>query len=411
MRQPLPGLLRRTFRPRRWLVPLVVVVAATAMVWHYLPRLSALAFIVRVAKQEGAAARLAELAASKVRRGPVIDAITRHGPVPARLYSPVGRARRTTLLVPGVHMDGIEEERLVGLATELAGAGLQVLTVAPLDLTRYRVTTATVDELEDVVAWAASQPGLAPDGKVGITAFSFSGALALVAAGRPAIHDRIAFAFSFGGYADLPRVLRYLCGDSRDPLPSPDEMSDLVTGGEHIHVPKPHDYGSVVAILNLADRLVPAAQVPGLREAITEFLRASSIDRLAPSRAQVVFAEARALGQAMPEPSRTLMGYVNERRVDKLGEALLPILPILELPAELSPARSPAPSAPVFLLHGADDSVVPASEMVWLTKYLQGKTQVRTFASRLITHAEVNRKAALSEIWQLSDFWRDLMSR
>lgn len=308
-------------------------------------------------------------------------------------------------------MDGIDEERLVGLATELAGAGLQVLTVAPPDLTRYRVTTTTVDALEDVVAWAARQPGLAPDGKVGITAFSFSGALALVAAGRPAIHDRIAFAFSFGGYADLPRVLRYLCGDARDPLPSADERSALVTLGEHIHVPPPHDYGAVVAMLNLADRLVPAAQVPGLQEAITEFLRASSIDRLDSSRAQGVFARARALGQAMSEPSRTLLDHVNARRVDKLGEALLPILSGLDLPAELSPDRSSAPSAPVFLLHGADDSVVPASEMVWLAKYLQGKTRVRTFASRLITHAEVNRRAALSEIWQLSDFWRDLMSR
>jgi dienelactone hydrolase len=315
------------------------------------------------------------------------------------------------LLVPGVHMDGIDEERLVGLATELAASGLQVLTVAPPDLTRYRVTTATVDQLEDVAAWAASQASLAADGKVGITAFSFSGALAIVAAGRPAIRDRIAFVFSFGGYADLPRVLRYLCGDAGAPSPSVDEMRTLVTGGEHIHVPQPHDYGAVVALLNLADRLVPAAQVPALQAAITDYLRASSIDRLDPSAAQAVFAKARALGEAMPEPSRTLMSYVSARQVDKLGGALRPLLSGLDLPAELSPERSPAPSAPVFLLHGADDSVVPASEMVWLAKYLRGKTQVRTFASRLVTHAEVNRKAALSEIWQLSDFWRDLMAR
>jgi pimeloyl-ACP methyl ester carboxylesterase len=310
-----------------------------------------------------------------------------------------------------VHMDGIEEERLVGLATELAAADLQVLTVAPPDLTRYRVTPKTVDELEDVAAWAASQPALAPDGKIGITAFSFSGALALVTAGRPGIRDRVAFAFSFGGYADLPRVLRYLCGDPSDQLPSPVEAKALVTGGEFIHIPKPHDYGGVVALLNLGDHIVPAAQFPPLQEAITEFLRASSIDRLAPVRAQAVFAHARQLGEGMPEPSRTLMGYVSDRNVDKLGEALRPILAGLELPPDLSPARSPTPTAPVFLLHGADDSVVPASEMVWLARGLRGKTTVRAFASRLITHAEVNRGAALSEIWQLSDFWRDLMAR
>jgi dienelactone hydrolase len=390
---------------------MVIVAAAVAAVWFSMPRLSALALIVRLAKQEGTAAKLAALAAREVRRGPVAHVPTRHGSVPTRLYSPARPARRTTLLVPGVHMDGIDEERLVGLATELAASGLQVLTVAPPDLTRYRVTTATVDQLEDVAAWATSQSSLAADGKVGITAFSFSGALAIVAAGRPAIRDRIAFVFSFGGYADLPRVLRYLCGDAGDPSPSVDEMRTLVTGGEHIHVPQPHDYGAVVALLNLADRLVPTAQVPALQAAITDYLRASSIDRLDPSAAQAIFAKARALGEAMSEPSRTLMSYVSARQVDKLGEALRPLLAGLDLPAELSPERSPAPSAPVFLLHGADDSVVPASEMVWLAKYLRGKTQVRTFASRLVTHAEVNRKAALSEIWQLSDFWRDLMAR
>jgi pimeloyl-ACP methyl ester carboxylesterase len=379
--------------------------------WHYLPRLSALALIVRVARSEGTLARVARLAAGRVDRGPVLTAPTRHGLVPTRLYRPARPTRRTTLLVPGVHMDGIDEERLVGLASELAAAGLQVLTVAPPDLTQYRVSTRTVDQLEDVAAWAAAQSALAPDGKIGITAFSFSGALALVAAGRPAIRDRIAFAFSFGGYADLGRVLRYLCDDPSDPMPTPEQMRTLVTGGEFIHVPRPHDYGAVVALLNLADQLVPPAQLSALQEEITQFLRASSIERRAPALAQSVLAREKERSDRMPEPSRTLMGYVNGHNVDRLGAVLRPVLSGLDLPPELSPDRSPAPSAPVFLLHGADDSVVPASEMVWLAMYLQGKTKVRAFASRLVTHAEVNRGAALSEIWELSDFWRDLMAR
>jgi pimeloyl-ACP methyl ester carboxylesterase len=398
-------------KPSRFIIPTVGVALMALAVGLYLPRLSALAFIVRVAKQQGTLARLAWLAAGKVERGPIVAVGTRHGPVPTRLFRPARPARRTTLLVPGVHMDGIEEERLVGLATELAASGLQVLTVAPPDLTRYRVTPHTVDELEDVAAWAAGQTTLAPDGKVGITAFSFSGALALVAASRPSIRERIAFAFSFGGYADLPRVLRYLCGATTDPLPSPSEAQALVSGGEFIHVPRPHDYGGVVALLNLADRLVPPAQVPPLQEAITEFLRASSMDRLDSARAQEVFAHARQLGEQLAEPAHSLMKDVSDRDVDKLGEALRPVLSGLELPAALSPDRSPAPAAPVFLLHGADDSVVPASELVWLVRELQGKTRVRAFASRLVTHAEVNRGAALSEIWQLADFWRDLMAR
>jgi pimeloyl-ACP methyl ester carboxylesterase len=250
---------------------------------------------------------------------------------------------------------------------------------------------------------------LAADGRVGITAFSFSGGLALVAAGRPAARDRVAFAFSFGGHGDLLRVLRYLCDGST--LPVDAQARGLATGGENIHVPKPHDYGAVVALLNLADRVVPAEQIAGLESGITLFLQASSIDRLDPTQAALVFAQARQLGEALPEPARTLMGYVNERDVGKLGQALTPLLAALDLPAGLSPERSPPATAPVFLLHGADDSVVPASEMLLLARHLGHTTKVRAFASQLITHAEANRSAALAELWSLSSFWQDLLSR
>jgi pimeloyl-ACP methyl ester carboxylesterase len=186
---------------------------------------------------------------------------------------------------------------------------------------------------------------------------------------------------------------------------------DLATGGEYIHIPKPHDYGAVVALLNLAGHVVPAAQVAGIEEAITLFLQASSIDRIDPTKAESVFAHARQLGEALPNPARTLMRYVNGRDVGKLGQALAPLLVGLDLPAGLSPERSPLATAPVYLLHGADDSVVPASEMLSLVRTLQRTTRVRAFASRLITHAEANRGAALAEMWTLSDFWQELLAQ
>ena len=383
----------------------LVVIGASALS----PRLTAMALIVRVAKQQGALVRLATLVAGKIHEGPIVTLPTRHGPVEARLYSPARPARRTAILVPGLHMDGVREERLVGLARELAAAGMQILTVAPPALARYHVTTESTDELEDAIAWAADRKELAPDGRVGVMGISFAGGLALVAAGRPAVREKVAFVLSFGGHGDLRRVLRYLClGESGE---LDDRARSLAEGGEHIHVPRPHDYGGAVSLLNLAERAVPAAQVASLEEAITVFLHASSIDRLDTPRAMAHFARARELGQALPEPGRTLMGLVNERDVAGLGRALAPLLATLELPAALSAERSPAPTAPVFLLHGTDDSVVPASEMIFLAERLRATTHVRAFATQLITHAEANRAAALSEMWRLAGFWRELLER
>ena len=393
----------------RIVLPIALAASCVLGAWHFLPRLASLAFIIRVAKHEGVWARLARLAAGDVQEGPIVAIPTRHGPVETRLYRPDKPARRTAILVPGVHMDGINEERLVGLARELSASGLQVLTVAPPDLTHYRLTTDSTDELEDAIAWAAARNELAPDGRVGIMAFSFSGGLALVASGRPAVRDRVAYVLSLGGHGDLLRVLRYLCQGSM--LPVDAQARTLAEGGEHIHVPRPHDYGAIVALLNLADRMVPAAQVAALEEAITVFLQASSIDRLDPVKAATVFAQARHLGEALPEPARTLMGYVNQRDVAKLGQAITPLLAGLDLPAGVSPERSPPATAPVFLVHGADDSVVPASEMLSLAGKLRSTTRVRAFASRLISHAEANPGAALAEMWSLSGFWQDLLSR
>lgn len=383
---------------------LLVVLALLLM-----PRLRALGLIVRVAKPDSAMARLARVTAQSTREEPVRTVPTRHGPMDAQLFQPIRGSHRTTLLVPGVHMDGVREERLVGLARQLAATGIRVITVGPQALMRYRLSPDSTDQLEDAIAWAAGQSALAPDGRVDVMAFSFAGGLALVAAGREPVRDHVAAVLSFGGHADLGRVLRYLCEGTAEPTPP--DASRLALGGEHMHVPRPHDYGAIVALLNLAPWMVPADQVQPLQDAVTAFLRATSTERLNPATAASMAEDARQQGAALPEPSRTLMGYVVVRDVAKLGRALAPMISAVELPAAVSPARSPLPTAPVFLLHGADDPVVPATEMLVLVRLLQGKTRVHALASQLVTHAEATNATTVVEMWYLAGFWRDLLRR
>jgi hypothetical protein len=118
------------------------------------------------------------------------------------------------------------------------------------------------------------------------------------------------------------------------------------------------------------------------------------------------------MAKAMPEPARTFMGYVNDRAVKKLGPALVPYLDQLGAsdPA-LSPQRAPdPPSAAVYLLHGDDDTVIPAAESALLNDYLQSKgTDVHLLLSNLITHAEVNKSATASDTWKLIAFWASLL--
>jgi pimeloyl-ACP methyl ester carboxylesterase len=61
--------------------------------------------------------------------------------------------------------------------------------------------------------------------------------------------------------------------------------------------------------------------------------------------------------------------------------------------AGLSPARSPLPDVPVFLLHGRDDTVIPADESERLAERLRNRTRIRLLLTDLISHADADQPA------------------
>jgi dienelactone hydrolase len=261
--------------------------------------------------------------------------------------------------------------------------------------------------IEDAAVWLSDQPRLARDGRVGLVGISFAGGLSIVAAGRPALRDRAAFVFSFGGHSDFQRVLRFLCTGMEPAPPRPGDHS--APSAERYR--RPHDYGVVIVLLGGADRVVPAAQVEPLRAAILTFLRASHYDLIDGRKAAAAFAEARRMADALPEPARTLMRQVNERDVDHLGATMRPLIDQASHSPALSPDRSPAPTCPVYILHGTDDNVVPAVESQWLGRYLEGRTRTRTLLTRIITHAELNSQQNWRDVWALVDFFASLLRR
>jgi acetyl esterase/lipase len=106
------------------------------------------------------------------------------------------------------------------------------------------------------------------------------------------------------------------------------------------------------------------------------------------------------------------MAYVNDRDVSRLGAILLPHLEALGGDPALSPAQSPVPRAPVFLLHGRDDNIIPAVESAMLARGLaQRGGTVQFLATPLLTHAEVERGAAASAAWDLVRFWSRVLDR
>lgn len=382
----------RVRRRALWLV--AILLAALGMVAAITPYLRGASFVVQAAGLQGYARTL-----STLETGPFDErALTipwRGGTLRARLYVPRGGSDRAMLLVPGVHAAGVDEPRLVQFARDLASVRHTVLTAELTDLTQYRITPRTTDMIEDAATWLSQQPALTGGGTIGMMGISFAGGLSIIAASRPALRDRVAFVMSFGGHGDLPRTLRYLC-------------TGIQPDGQHR---PPHDYGVAIILLSVAGEVVPADQVRPLRTAILTFLEGSRLDLVDKARSAAEFQQAQALAANLAEPARTMMRYVNTRDVVHLGSVLLPHVTKIGDDRMLSPAREAAPAAPVYLLHGTDDNVIPAIESSLLAETLRSRgVTVQQLATPLITHAEVDRAASAGAMWRLIRFWTNLLA-
>ena len=382
--------------PTRWAVGLLTAAALLIAVRAAVrPYVRATSLIVRSAGLERQHPTLAALQTDAVaeRRDSVPS---RFGPLRAKLYTPKTHTEGALLLAPGVNALGIDEPRLVSFARNLAASGFVVLTPELPDLSRYLVTARSTDMLEDAALWFSSRTEITRGYRIGMVGISFAGGLSVVAAGRPSLAGRLAFVFSFGGHANFQRVVRYLCAGTAPPAPGVDNPP---------RVPPPHDYGVAIIALDLADQLVPADQAEPLKTGILRFLHASHLALFDRTQAEREFAEARAMEATIAEPGRTFLHLVNTRHVATLGQKLLPYVANLGDDPALSPDRSPAPDAPVFLLHGAEDNVVPALETLRLGRHLEGRTTVRVLLTPLISHAEVDKPASTNDVVNLVRFW------
>jgi pimeloyl-ACP methyl ester carboxylesterase len=284
----------------------------------------------------------------------------------------------------GVHYQGIDERRLVPFARGLAEQGLVVLTPEIADLADYRITASGVGIIRDAVNYLGSRRDHVNGERVGVLGFSFAGGLALVAAAQPELHGRLASVTSVGGHHDLSRVLDFL-------------IHDQIKTPTGIQRDKAHEYGLVVLLYGNLEQFVPPADVPAMRGAFKAWL--------AEDRPR---ARSEARRRTTKEADR-LWSLLEQGRLQDLAPELDALL--LTQAAALS-ALSPSGhlhqiDAPVFLLHGAHDSVIPPSETDWGDREL-GTTPHDALVSPLLEHVEVSGAAGLREKVRLLGFMAHL---
>ncbi|HUZ05100.1 MAG TPA: alpha/beta fold hydrolase [Acidobacteriaceae bacterium] len=308
---------------------------------------------------------------------------TTEGPMQAMLYAPARHPNAPGLVIThGISHQGTRDPRMIAFARSIAACGLRVLTPDLPDLGDYHVSTVSIDKIGGAAAWLAQKTGH----PVGLMGLSFSGGLALMAAAQPQYASNISFVFAVGAHDSMNRVANfYVTG--QDALPN--GTTEKVV---------PNEYGLLVLeYAHLEDFTQPED---------TEAIRAALRARLY---------EDPTLEQSLVGKFTATQKIEYNRIVDPRQQASAIAKSSQKHAAELA-AVSPhghlyGLRAPVFLLHGREDNIIPYGESEWLARDLPPGTLQALLVSPLVSHVdtEKGKKAGWIDEWRLVHFMARVM--
>jgi dienelactone hydrolase len=305
------------------------------------------------------------------------SAETPQGPVKYRLYVPQGVPHPGGIvLLHGVHHLGMQDPRLANLARAMAAAGVEVMTPELQDLADYHVTARTVDMIGYTAGILSAKMGLP---RVGVAGLSFAGGLSLLAAARPEYAPKIGFVWAVGAHDDMNRVARFFAANM---IEKPDGSATPFQA---------HEYGVLVLAYSHLEDFFSAKDVPVAREALRKWLWEE------PDSMQVA--------QGLSPAGRQQLDQLLHHR-DLLQQSLFKEI---ERHSDEMHAVSPhgqvtSLQVPVFLLHGTGDSVIPASETLWLAKDVPQQDLKKVLISPALIHVDMEHGVPVSQKWDLVDF-------
>jgi fermentation-respiration switch protein FrsA (DUF1100 family) len=317
-----------------------------------------------------------------------LDACVAAGGEQARDASSRGKhcPRAAIVVVPGAVPQGKDDPRLTAFASTLARAGFAVLTPDLAGFRQLRVRPSDAREIADAFAWLSSRPELAPGGRAGLFAFSYSVGPALLAALEDDIREQVRFILGVGGYHDLPRAMRFF-------------TTGWFEQEGKWRALTPDDTGKMVLLHASLDYLANGRDGEIFDRMVAQRMRDSHAD-LSPLAAQLS-AEAHAVYAlaANPDPARF------PELLSRLPEAMLADIERLDLSRhDLKPLK-----ARLILVHGRNDNLIPYPESLALAAAVtEGQASV-FLIHRVLGHVELDRSNLRSwRFWSedLPDLWR-----
>ena len=355
------------------------VVVLGAVAWPFTKAHLQAVAVLRLVSGQPAPWAIGKLVTEPVRTKDVQFA-TNAGLVKGRLYLPQRHPDAPGMIVlHGVHHLGIDEPRLVNFATAMASCGLRVLTPELPGIKDYHVDLDSVQVIGESAKWFAGQTG----GPVGVMGLSFSGGLALVAAGDPMYRPEFRFVFAAGSQDEMAHVASYyLTGEEARPDGTIEQL-------------KPHEYGPLVLEYEHLEDFVPSEDEAAIRPVLREHLYEDrNAEKLAVAK----------LNERQRAEAAELMDSSSAVTKAKLAASDVKHAQEME---RLSPHGTlRTMTTPVYLLHGQADNIIPAAETLWMASELPRTTLQEVLVSPVLSHVNLDGVTpGVREQWRLVHFF------
>lgn len=135
------------------------------------------------------------------------------GPNEARLYRPDDASRHSAVILSLGYPSNIQDRQLNLLADGLSRLGFVVMLPRLPGLQVGELVPQDVEVLVATFEWLSAQ-SYVDQARIGFSGFCVGSSLALVAAQDPRINERVSMVNVFGGYYDLPGLLRAIAAHS-----------------------------------------------------------------------------------------------------------------------------------------------------------------------------------------------------
>lgn len=323
--------------------------------------------------------------------------------VPATLLLPARPAPRPTpgwIVLHGATVPGREHAQLVRFARTVAHTGAAVLVPEVPEWRALRLAPALTGPTVRAALPALARVAAVDPERIGLIGFSFGAPHAVLAAAEPDLARALRAVVGFGGYCDLARTLRFLfLGEhewkGRRYHAAPDPYGRWIVAGNYL--PQVPGYADSADVADALLALAADAGARGLPSADPVY------DPVKRELATRVATERRRLFELIaPCPERTPPPDEVEGLLETMAPAIRRADPHMDPALRLAGVR-----APVRLVHGHGDALIPFTETLRMAERLQGIADVRVTVTRLFAHtSEEPPPAGLRRLGEQARFLR-----